>query len=560
MASISSRVYESLQKLNELGQLLLVINNLRGISEDERNSFKQKAIKKDPTMIAALEEFKLDKNPEKLVQKWRNQPQEQSLGKKDLINYFSKKLNLGKKADSLAEKCLNELGKQTVSKKEFKTWASVIKDPKRALASTPIKSTVKKYISEAEKKAKVKKNDLLSLRDQLDLADMDARKVVARVKHHIKEKSGLSQEEFVQIMLDLISPNVEGWTKMRKSQSLKILFKVLDFNRNESLEKEEIVNALIVLCGGSQEDKIRSVFDLYDVNGDGFISQNELLEHQKTVFRIMFTSNPSLYKKSGESPDSLAHITVESIFQQFDDNGDQLLTFEEFKAWYEQSDLSEESKQEKIAKVQAFNERKEATMKKLKETEEAICSPEHLKNVKIAKTMSKLEKVHVFDALTMFRESTCSGFYTRFQFAEIIVKLIKKYVDENLEDKKLEKISYTMFQRFDQDNNGVVDMKELFSGLSLLCGGSLGEKIHAACSLHDESGDGNFQFEELKKYFEWAFEVVLKDDISSEVTHEKLAEATAKNLFSFANQDTETGHIKQQDIMSWVHQSHKNFF
>ena len=42
----------------------------------------------------------------------------------------------------------------------------------------------------------------------------------------------------------------------------------------------------------------------------------------------------------------------------------------------------------------------------------------------------------------------------------------------------------------DRDGNGVVDLGELFSGMSLLCAGNAGDKLKAACYVFDDSGDG----------------------------------------------------------------------
>jgi len=53
---------------------------------------------------------------------------------------------------------------------------------------------------------------------------------------------------------------------------------------------------------------------LYDIDGDGLISFNELLAHQTAVFKMLYVTKPNLYKKVGETAENLAMVTTESIF------------------------------------------------------------------------------------------------------------------------------------------------------------------------------------------------------------------------------------------------------
>ena len=60
-----------------------------------------------------------------------------------------------------------------------------------------------------------------------------------------------------------------------------------------------------------------------------------------------------------------------------------------------------------------------------------------------------------------------------------------------LEDEGFHRIASDIFLAFDNDGNGVVDIGELFSGLSFLCAGSLGDKLKASILIFDLSGDGH---------------------------------------------------------------------
>jgi len=101
---------------------------------------------------------------------------------------------------------------------------------------------------------------------------------------------------------------------------------------------------------------------LYDVNGDGLISFDELLEHHTTVFRILYRVNPQSIDKLGESPESLARATVESIFNEADTDGDGVLTLPEFQAWVKGEPISDLAKEEKKAHVDGSKKPKRSAL------------------------------------------------------------------------------------------------------------------------------------------------------------------------------------------------------
>jgi len=57
-----------------------------------------------------------------------------------------------------------------------------------------------------------------------------------------------------------------------------------------------------------------------------------------------------------------------------------------------------------------------------------------------------------------------------------------------------------LFSAFDTDSNGIVDMQELGSGLSLFCRGTSDDKITAAFKLFDLDGNGVITKTEMQKY------------------------------------------------------------
>ena len=69
MSVLSKKLFEALEKLNEMGQLLFVVNNLSDLTENDKKNLKGLAMKKDTQMLKALETFKLDRNLDNLKRK-----------------------------------------------------------------------------------------------------------------------------------------------------------------------------------------------------------------------------------------------------------------------------------------------------------------------------------------------------------------------------------------------------------------------------------------------------------------------------------------------------------
>lgn len=102
------------------------------------------------------------------------------------------------------------------------------------------------------------------------------------------------------------------------------VFKTFDQNRNGSINFQQFINRLSSLSRGSTQDKLRWAFNLYDINGDGYITKQEMLNIVASVYEMMGKSTaPAMDENT-----VLNH--VERIFQKLDGNRDGVVTIDEF--------------------------------------------------------------------------------------------------------------------------------------------------------------------------------------------------------------------------------------
>lgn len=87
-----------------------------------------------------------------------------------------------------------------------------------------------------------------------------------------------------------------------------------------SLDFREFICSLSITTRGSFEEKLRWAFDVYDIDGNGVISLNEVLAIVKSINKMMGYLNDKNTSKE--------HIY--SVFKNFDTNHDEMLSLHEF--------------------------------------------------------------------------------------------------------------------------------------------------------------------------------------------------------------------------------------
>jgi Ca2+-binding EF-hand superfamily protein len=177
-----------------------------------------------------------------------------------------------------------------------------------------------------------------------------------------------------------------------------------------------------------------------------------------------------------------------------------------------------------------------------------------LQNLKELRKTCGLKTVPVNEALQTFKTVADDGKLTREQFGVAYQTLLTNFqVDIPGED-----VQSAVFDLFDRDDNGVVDMLELICGASLLCTGTEEDKIHAVFNVFDENGDGVISMDEMFKFLTSVFKVVLTPNVMNVMNSmgvtvespEDLASVTALECFKTADLNHD-GRLSVAEFKNW---------
>uniref|UniRef100_A0A8D2P4D5 Potassium voltage-gated channel interacting protein 1 n=1 Tax=Zosterops lateralis melanops TaxID=1220523 RepID=A0A8D2P4D5_ZOSLA len=102
------------------------------------------------------------------------------------------------------------------------------------------------------------------------------------------------------------------------------LFNAFDTAQNGSVKFEDFVIALSILLRGTVHEKLRWTFNLYDINKDGYINKEEMMDIVKAIYDMMGKYTYPVLKEDAPRQ----HVEV--FFQKMDKNKDGVVTLDEF--------------------------------------------------------------------------------------------------------------------------------------------------------------------------------------------------------------------------------------
>jgi len=121
---------------------------------------------------------------------------------------------------------------------------------------------------------------------------------------------------------------VEAMKSMRVTDSFlqDLIFNAFDTKRTGVITFQDFIRGLSVMTRGTPEEKLTFTFRMYDLNGDGYITRDEILQIVQSFYQL---SGPlsSYTGKKFETPAQL----VDEFFEELDEDTTGKISLEQYK-------------------------------------------------------------------------------------------------------------------------------------------------------------------------------------------------------------------------------------
>jgi len=167
--------------------------------------------------------------------------------------------------------------------------------------------------------AKVSKINVDDLEDLRNETNFTKEEITDWFREFSKDcpRGKLNKQDFIKIY-NSIFPKGDA-TKFAEH-----VFRTFDTNKDGKIDFREFICGMSITCRGSIDMRLSWAFSLYDLDGNGYISSNELHEIVSAIRKSLGSSDQSLNE---------AEVTTQGLFKEIDKDSDGRLSLEEFLEW-----------------------------------------------------------------------------------------------------------------------------------------------------------------------------------------------------------------------------------
>ncbi|KAL5021704.1 hypothetical protein ScPMuIL_000859, partial [Solemya velum] len=167
-------------------------------------------------------------------------------------------------------------------------------------------------------KSKLKSKEIDELSRVADFSALEIQNWFETYKQNCKHGRNLTLEEFQDLYQDLFPGDTSTFSEH--------MFRSFDLDKNGRVDFREFLIGLSVVSSLDIEKKLKWSFNMYDIDGNGYISQDEMIEILRAVLQMnMLTDHHS---GNVETPEEMA----DKLFKKMDKNNDNQISWEEFKS------------------------------------------------------------------------------------------------------------------------------------------------------------------------------------------------------------------------------------